>query len=430
MNQGGFMGIHILHLVGREILDSRGNPTLEVDLGTAKGWFRASVPSGASTGSHEALELRDRESSRYLGKGVQICIRHIQNRLDPAIQKLTFSSAREVDQWLIEQDGSENKTNLGGNTLLAVSMAAHRAFASLANQPLFEYLNKTYFGSRSMTTPTPFMNVINGGKHADNGIQIQEFMIVPHFRNQQKSVHDKVRAGVEIYHHLKKQLSQAGHSTNVGDEGGFAPGLHHEHEAMDFILEAIRKAGYQVGSDVGLALDIAATEFYRNEKYFLHGPAEPLSAQALCEYYVKLLDDYPEIMSIEDPLAEDDWEGWRELSAAVKSRGRQLFLVGDDLLVTNPKRLNQAIERSACNAVLVKMNQIGTVSETIDTLNLALKADWQAIISHRSGETEDPYIAHLVTASGVEWLKAGAPCRSDRNCKYNELFRIYGNKNI
>jgi enolase len=417
------MSTQIKAILGREILDSRGNPTLEVDVEVNSGWYRASVPSGASTGSHEALELRDKDPKRFNGKGVQICIQNIEKTIFPQLENKSFKTGKDLDQFLLELDGTENKSMLGANTTLALSMAFHRACAALNQQTLFEYLHEHYFPNREMIPPVPMMNVINGGQHADNPIQIQEFMICPHLNEQEATIHDRIRAGAEIYQALKTILSQKKLSTNVGDEGGFAPNISSDKAVLTSIANAITQAGYS-DKDVSLALDVASTEFFENNKYKIDAKKDPLNAEELTKYYSSLFNQF-RIASIEDPFAEDDWEGWQNFTKHCSKSYPDLMIVGDDLLVTNPKRLEKAIGTQSCNTILIKLNQIGTVLETTQTMNMAFQADYRAIVSHRSGETEDPFIAHLVTASGAGWIKTGAPCRTDRNSKYNELLRIF-----
>ncbi len=417
------MALKIEGLSAREILDSRGYPTVEVDLQVSGQWVRASVPSGASTGSHEALELRDGEEKRYLGKGVRACLGHLKT-LTSKLFAEPFESPEAFDRWLIAEDGTENKSKFGANTLLPLSMAMHRAAASVAQKPLFEYLHETYFKDRPLITPIPMMNVINGGKHADNGIQIQEFMVCPRLSDE-ASMGDRIRAGAEIYHHLKRLLKQEGYSTNVGDEGGFAPNLADEQEALSIISEATTQAGYQLGTEVYLALDSASNEFFEDEKYLLHQEFPPMTSDALIEKYNDLLEQFPALISFEDALQEDDWDSWKRFTDGLKESHPHVMVVGDDLLVTHPKRLKRAIDGGNCNAILIKINQIGTISETAETMNQAFASNFQTVVSHRSGETEDPFIAHLVTGSGAGWLKSGAPCRTDRTSKYNELLRIF-----
>lgn len=422
------MSFRIENIIAREILDSRGNPTIEVDLQVKQIWHRASVPSGASTGSHEALELRDADPKRFLGKGVQKCIQTLHATIAPAILNKSFDSAQALDKALLELDGTPNKSKLGANTILAISMAFHRAYASTHHKTLFEYLHQHYFADKKMSAPIPMMNVINGGVHADNDIQIQEFMVCPHLSSPQAPIHERIRAGVEVYHHLKKILHERNYTTNVGDEGGFAPSMKNESEALEIMCQAIQQAGYSVGKDVSLALDVASNEFYSDQKYKIDLKQPAFNSSQLAEFYGQLFKKFPAIISIEDPFAEDDWEGWQHFTQQMVGEKSQLMIIGDDLLVTHPTRLKKAISSKSCNAILIKLNQIGSVSETAQTMNQATEAGFKCIVSHRSGETEDPFIAHLVTASGAGWIKTGAPCRSDRNAKYNELLRIFINK--
>jgi enolase len=400
-------------VLAQEIIDSRGTPTLEatviLDSGAAG---RAAVPSGASTGTHEAVELRDGEPHRFGGRGVRLAVRHVESTIADALAGVE-ADVREVDAILLELDGTPNKGKLGANAMLAVSLAVARAAADDSEVPLYQYLG----GVEGRTLPVPLMNVINGGAHADNAVDIQEFMIAPHGF---ETFSDALRAGTEVYWALKKIVKSHGYTTNVGDEGGFAPALKSNGEAVALIVEGITAAGYEPGKQIAIALDCAASEFYSEGGYRFENQAELLPSSALLQFYAGLRERYP-IFSIEDPLAEDDWEGWTTFTAG---HGGRLQIVGDDLLVTNPKRLRQAIDSKACNSILVKVNQIGTLSETLDCIHLAREAGFTAIISHRSGETEDTTISHLVVAVNAGQIKCGAPCRTDRVAKYNELLRI------
>lgn len=404
----------IENILAREILDSRGNPTIEVDVILEDGSFgRAAVPSGASTGSHEAVELRDGDMDRYLGKGVCQAVLAVEHKIFPALQGMDALDQRRIDETMIELDGTENKAKLGANAILGVSLAVAKAAADCLGQSLYNYIGG--IGARVM--PVPMMNILNGGAHADNPVDIQEFMIVP---IGAPSITEAIRMGAEVFHHLKSLLKKAGHSTNVGDEGGFAPNLASTREALDYILKAIDAAGYVAGDDIALALDVAATEFFKDGKYHLAGEGKILDAAGMVSYYADLVRDYP-IMSIEDGLAEDDWAGWQQLTAAL---GDKIQLVGDDLFVTNVTRLRQGIKDKAANSILIKVNQIGTLSETLDTINLARRSGYKIVISHRSGETEDSTIADLAVAVNAGQIKTGSLCRSDRIAKYNQLIRI------
>ena len=396
----------------REILDSRGNPTVEVEVLLDDGSLaRAAVPSGASTGAFEAYELRDGDNDRYLGKGVQKAVDAVLDELGPAIEDLDASDQRLVDAALIEADGTENKSRLGANAILGVSLAVAKAAADSADLPLFRYLG----GPNAHVLPVPMMNIINGGAHADTGVDIQEFMVLP---IGAPTFSEGLRWGVETYHALKSLLKSKGLSTGLGDEGGFAPDFEHNRAALDFIAEAIGKAGFTLGTDIALGLDVAATEFFENGVYRFEG--KDRTSAEMSAYYAELAAAYP-LISIEDPLAEDDWEGWTALTAEL---GTKLQLVGDDLFVTNPKRLADGIGKHAGNSVLVKVNQIGTLSETLDAVSLAQRSGYTAIISHRSGETEDTTIADLAVATDCGQIKTGAPARSERVAKYNQLLRI------
>ena len=404
----------IADVLGREILDSRGNPTVEVDVYLEDGSFgRAAVPSGASTGAHEAVEKRDGELDRYLGKGVRDAVDAVNGEIANAILGLDAEEQRRIDRTLIELDGTENKARLGANSILGVSLAVAKAAANSNAMPLFRYLG----GVQARVLPTPMMNIINGGAHADNPIDIQEFMIMPIGAS---NVADAVRMGAEVFHTLKKQLKDAGHATNVGDEGGFAPNLASADEAISFILKSIEKAGYTPGEDIALALDCASTEYFKNGKYELEGEGKSLSPEAHAKYLADLVDRYP-IISIEDGMSEDDFEGWRALTDLI---GDKCQLVGDDLFVTNMTRLALGFEKGLGNSILIKVNQIGTLTETLDVVDMAQRAGYSAVMSHRSGETEDSTIADLAVATNCGQIKTGSLARSDRTAKYNQLIRI------
>ena len=397
-----------------EILDSRGNPTLEAEVELSGGCVgRAAVPSGASTGEHEAVELRDGDPKRYLGKGVTRAVEHVNDVLSEHLVGEDATDQRLVDIILREADGTENKSKLGANALLAVSMATSRAAAMALGLPLFRYLG----GVSACTLPVPQMNVINGGAHADNNVDFQEFMLVPHGATR---FSESLRMGVETFHHLKAVLREKGLATSVGDEGGFAPNLKSNTEALELLMTAIERAGYKPGKEISLALDVAASEFYKDGVYGLEGEGKRMKAEELVAFYGKLLDRFP-IVSIEDGLAENDWKGWKHLTEAL---GDRVQLVGDDIFVTNPVFLRRGIEEKVANAVLVKLNQIGTVSETVETVNLAHRSGYACVISHRSGETEDAYIADLAVALNTGQIKTGSASRSDRMAKYNQLLRI------
>lgn len=402
------VGIH-----AREILDSRGNPTVEVDVFLEDGSFgRAAVPSGASTGAHEALELRDKEK-RYDGKGVLHAISNVNEKIAPELIGMEADDQAEIDRSLIELDGTPGKSALGANAILGVSMACARAAADAHRMPLWAYLG----GLGSCTLPTPMMNVINGGAHADNNVDIQEFMIVPH---NAPSFSEALRMGTETYHALKKTLQGRQYATGVGDEGGFAPNLKSNREALDLLMEAVEKAGYKPGTDISFALDVASSEFFKEGKYCFEGEKKTFSPEELISYYEQLCKDYP-ILSIEDGMAEDDWAGWAALTARL---GAKIQLVGDDLFVTNPKILARGIQEHVGNAVLVKLNQIGTVSETIEVVQMATFAGYSSVISHRSGETDDSFISDLSVAMKTGQIKTGSVARTDRVAKYNQLLRI------
>jgi enolase len=403
----------IIDITAREILDSRGNPTVEVDVLLEDGaQGRAGVPSGASTGAHEAVELRDGEA-RYGGKGVLRAVEAANGEIFEALAGVDATNQQTIDQVMIELDGTVNKARLGANAILGVSLAVAKAAADSVGLPLYRYVG----GTAARTLPVPMMNIINGGEHADNPIDIQEFMIMP---VAAQSLADAVRIGSEIFQTLKGELKAAGHNTNVGDEGGFAPNIASARDALDFIMRATEKAGYKPGEDVYLALDPAATEFFADGKYNLAGEGKVLNPQEMAAYWVALVGDYP-IISIEDGMAEDDWDGWIALTEAI---GDRCQLVGDDLFVTNPKRLRMGIDKGAANSILVKVNQIGSLSETLETVGMAHRAGMTAVMSHRSGETEDSTIADLAVATNCGQIKTGSLSRSDRLAKYNQLIRI------
>ncbi|MEP7050106.1 MAG: phosphopyruvate hydratase [Pseudomonadota bacterium] len=401
----------ILHINAREILDSRGNPTVEAEVQTDSGFGRAAVPSGASTGEHEAIELRDGDKQRYGGKGVSKAVTNINDQIGPALLGLSAFDQPAIDKVLLELDGTPNKSKLGANAILAVSMAVARAAADAIGMPLWRYLG----GIQARVLPTPLMNIINGGMHADSGLEVQEFMIVPMGFS---TFAEALRCGTEIFHSLKAILKKEGMTTSVGDEGGFAPRLASNEEAIQRILTAIEAAGYKPGEHVGIALDAAASEFYKDGKYTWD--KKPLSAAELCDVYVKLCEKYP-LVSIEDGFAEDDWDGWKQVTDKLGSR---VQLVGDDLFVTNKERLARGIEKKIANSILIKLNQIGSLTETLDTIRLANTAGYTSIISHRSGETEDAFIADLAVATNAGQIKTGSLSRSDRIAKYNQLLRI------
>ncbi len=404
----------IVDLTAREILDSRGNPTVECDVTLESGGFgRAAVPSGASTGAHEAVELRDGDKSRYGGKGVLTAIRNIEGEILEAVGGLDATEQVRIDHIMIDLDGTPNKARLGANAILAVSLAVAKAAADHLGVPLYKYVGGVY----ARTLPVPMMNILNGGKHADNPIDIQEFMIQP---ISAPTAADAIRMGSEIFSTLKKELHDAGHNTNVGDEGGFAPNLKSADEALGFIAKAVEKAGYRVGEDITFALDPAASEFFRDGKYHLEGEGKILDAEGIVRYYEALCARYP-IASIEDGCAEDDWDAWKLMTDRL---GGKIQIVGDDLFVTNPERLRLGIARGSANAVLIKVNQIGTLSETLETVQIAHTAGWHAVMSHRSGETEDATIADLAVATNCGQIKTGSLARSDRTAKYNQLIRI------
>ncbi len=404
----------ITDIHARQILDSRGNPTVEVDVelqSGAKG--RAAVPSGASTGAHEAVELRDGDKAKYGGKGVRKAVHSVNGEIRTVLKGKDASNQSAIDKTMIDLDGTENKGRLGANAMLGVSLAVAKAMADEKKLPLF----KSIGGDAAKVLPTPMMNIINGGAHADNPVDIQEFMIMP---ISAPTFSEALRAGAEIFHALKKKLSEAGHNTNVGDEGGFAPAVKSSDDALGFIMKAIEAAGYKPGSDIVIALDSASTEFYKGGKYVMEGEGKTLSSDDMVKYYEALCAKYP-IVSIEDGLAEDDWQGWKNLTTVL---GKKIQLVGDDLYVTNVKRLKQGIEQKAGNAILVKVNQIGTLTETLDAIKMAQKEKFGVVLSHRSGETEDATIADLAVATNAGQIKTGSLSRSDRVAKYNQLVRI------
>lgn len=404
----------IAHLNAREILDSRGNPTIEVEVYTESGFTgRAAVPSGASTGEYEACELRDGDKRRYGGKGVLSAVRHVHERIAPRIIGLDVTEQVEIDRLLVELDGTDNKSSLGANAILGVSLAIAKAAAETSGLPLYRYLG----GPLANRLPVPLMNIINGGAHADNNVDFQEFMIVP---CGAPSFREGLRWGTEVFHALKKVLKGRKLNTNVGDEGGFAPDLKSNVEALDAIMSAITEAGFKPGSDIALALDVAAASFCENGQYRLTGEGKTLQSAQMVEFLSKLAKDYP-IVSIEDGLDEHDWDGFMQLTKAI---GSSVQIVGDDLFVTNVKRLRQGIEKHAANAILIKLNQIGTLTETLETMRLAVNAGYRCIVSHRSGETEDVTIADLAVATNCGQIKTGSASRTDRIAKYNQLLRI------
>ncbi len=404
----------IIDITAREILDSRGNPTVEVDVTLESGATgRAAVPSGASTGAHEAAELRDGDKARYGGKGVLRAVENVEGEIFDALGGMDADAQIQIDETLIDLDGTPNKSRLGANAILAVSLATAKAAADELSTPLYRYIGGVF----ARVLPVPMMNIVNGGQHADNPIDIQEFMIQPVAAG---TIADAVRIGAEIFAALKKGLKDAGHNTNVGDEGGFAPNLKSADEALGFIAKACEKAGYRPGEDVTFALDCASTEFFANGTYKMDGEGKSFDAAGMVDYLEALVKRYP-IVSIEDGCAEDDWEGWKLLTERL---GGRIQLVGDDLFVTNPERLRRGIDSGTANAILVKVNQIGTLSETLEAVELAQRAGWKAVMSHRSGETEDSTIADLAVATNCGQIKTGSLSRSDRTAKYNQLIRI------
>jgi enolase 1/2/3 len=409
--------MEITRVVGREILDSRGNPTVEADVYLADGSLgRAAVPSGASTGAHEAVELRDGDQSRYLGKGTQTAAENIESYIGPAIGGMPAENQGGIDRQMIRLDGTENKGKLGANAILAVSMAVARAAAVSYKMPLYRYLG----GVSASLLPVPLMNILNGGVHADSSVDLQEFMIVPYGA---ECFGDALRWGSEVFHTLKSVLKKRGYSTSVGDEGGFAPDLKSNEEALEVVLEAITQAGYQPGDQIGIALDPAASEFYdaaRKKYVFAKSDNSERTSAQMVEFWAKWVRDYP-IVSIEDGMAEDDWDGWKSLTGAL---GSKIQLVGDDVFVTNTERLADGIERGVANSILIKVNQIGTLTETLEAMRMAADAGYTSVISHRSGETEDSFIADLAVATGAGQIKTGSASRTDRIAKYNQLLRI------
>lgn len=406
---------YIVDVNAREILDSRGNPTVEVEIELESGIIsRASVPSGASTGAHEAIELRDMDNSRYLGKGVLKAVHNVNDIIAPEIIGMDCRNQVQIDRTLIGLDGTENKSNLGANAILAVSIATAKAASEYSGLPLYQYFG----GFNAKSLPTPMMNILNGGAHADNNIEFQEFMIIP---AGAKTFKEALRMGTEVFHSLKSVLKQKGFVTSVGDEGGFAPNLSSNEEAIENILEAIKKAGYKAGKDVFLGMDVAASEFFDGKKYvFKKSTKEEFTCDELISYYVDLVKKYP-IISIEDGLAEDDFDGWKKLT---KTLGAKVQLVGDDLFVTNTKRLKKGIEEKFANSILIKINQIGTLTETFEAVEMAKRAGYTAVISHRSGETEDTTIADISVGLNAGQIKTGSLSRTDRVAKYNQLLRI------
>ena len=408
----------IIDVKAREILDSRGNPTIEVDVLLDDGAFgRAAVPSGASTGAYEAVELRDKRAKRYMGKGVAGAVKNVNEIIAPEVCGMDATAQEEIDQLMIELDGTPNKSKLGANAILGVSLAAAKAAADSSGMPLYRYLG----GCSANILPVPMMNIINGGRHSDNNVDFQEFMIMP---IGAKTFGDALRMGAETFHTLKGVLSKKGYSTSVGDEGGFAPMLKSNEEALEVIIDAIKKAGYKPGKDIAIALDPAATELYnaktKKYKFFKSAPKKEISTDTLVNHWAEWVDKYP-IISIEDGRAEDDWPAWVKLN---KKIGDKIQLVGDDLFVTNTERLAKGIKLDCANSILIKLNQIGTLTETFEAINMAKRVGWTAVISHRSGETEDSTIADLAVATGVGQIKTGSTCRTDRICKYNQLLRI------
>ncbi|MFT6076103.1 MAG: enolase [Yoonia sp.] len=404
----------IIDIHAREILDSRGNPTVEVDVILEDGTMgRAAVPSGASTGAHEAVEKRDGDKSRYMGKGVLDAVAAVNGEIAEEILGFDATDQVAIDMAMIELDGTPNKARLGANAILGVSLAVAKAAADYTGQPLYRYIG----GTSARTLPVPMMNIINGGEHADNPIDIQEFMIMP---VAAQNIREAIRMGAEVFHTLKKELSAAGHNTGIGDEGGFAPNLASTRVALDFIMTSIKKAGYEPGKDIYLALDCAATEYYKNGKYEMVGEGVSLTSAENAAYLAKLTEDYP-IISIEDGMSEDDWEGWKMLTDLI---GDKIQLVGDDLFVTNPARLADGIAKGSANSMLVKVNQIGTLTETLQAVDMAHRARFTNVMSHRSGETEDATIADLAVATNCGQIKTGSLSRSDRLAKYNQLIRI------
>ncbi|HJT88971.1 MAG TPA: phosphopyruvate hydratase [Bryobacteraceae bacterium] len=410
------MTTNIVKVIGREILDSRGNPTVEADVYLADGSMgRAAVPSGASTGEHEAVELRDGDKSRYLGKGTRQAAAHINTEIATAIQGKDATQQAALDELMRQLDGTPNKGRLGANAILAVSLAAARAAAHSRRAPLYRYLG----GVGASTLPVPMMNIINGGAHADNSVDLQEFMIAPFGATR---FSEALRMGVEVFHTLKKVLARKGHSTAVGDEGGFAPNLKSNEEAIESVLEAITQAGYEPGKQIGICLDPASSEFFQDGKYvFKKSDKSQRTSEQMVDFWWSWVRQYPAILSIEDGMAEDDWKGWKLLTEKL---GAQVQLVGDDLFVTNTARLQRGIDEGVANSILIKVNQIGTLTETLEAMDMAARAGYTSVVSHRSGETEDAFIADLVVATGAGQIKTGSASRTDRMAKYNELLRI------
>jgi enolase len=404
----------IVGIFAREILDSRGNPTVEVETILDCGAMgRASVPSGASTGAFEAVELRDGDKSRYMGKGTQKAVENVNSVIAPEVEGMDALYQREIDRVMIDLDGTENKSRLGANATLGVSLSVARAAAAALDLPLYRYLG----GVNAYVLPSPMMNILNGGKHADNNVDLQEFMIMPLGAH---TFSEALRMSTEVFHSLKSVLKKDGLNTAVGDEGGFAPDLNSNEDAIKYIIRAIEKAGYKPGKDVYIALDPAATEFFKDGKYNLKGEGKVLTPSEMVGYYKSLVEQYP-VISIEDGMAEEDWEGWEEMTEKL---GSKIQIVGDDLFVTNTKRLKKGIELGVANSILIKLNQIGTLSETLDAIEMAKTAGYTAVVSHRSGETEDTTIADIVVGVNAGQIKTGAPSRTDRVCKYNQLLRI------
>ena len=404
----------IIEIIAREVLDSRGNPTIEVEVYTESGAFgRAMVPSGASTGEHEALELRDGDKKRYLGKGVEKAVANVNEVIAPELIGVDTTEQRLIDTLLLDLDGTENKSVLGANAMLGVSMAAMKAGADFLGLPLYRYIG----GIGAKVLPVPMMNIFNGGKHAANNVDMQEFMVVP---AGAPTIKEAVRYGAEVFHAFKKILEEKGYSTSVGDEGGFAPNLSNNREPLEYMMKAVEKAGYRPGEEIFFAMDPASSEFFKEGLYHLAGDGKKLNSGEMVDYYEKLVKDFP-VISIEDGLAEDDWEGWEELTRRLGSR---IQLVGDDIFVTNVKRLQRGIESKCGNSILIKVNQIGTMSETLDTIELAKTHGYTCVVSHRSGETEDTTIADLTVGLNCGQIKTGSLCRTDRVAKYNQLIRI------
>jgi enolase len=404
----------IIDIHARQILDSRGNPTVEVDVTLESGAMgRAAVPSGASTGAHEAVELRDGDKSKYGGKGVLKAVEAVNGEIFDAVSGLDAAGQLHIDKTMIDLDGTPNKARLGANAILGVSLAVAKAAAQDAGLPLYRYIG----GTQASTLPVPMMNIINGGAHADNPIDFQEFMVLPWAA---PSCAEAIRWGAEVFHALRAELKKAGHNTNVGDEGGFAPNIASAEKALEFVVKSIEKAGFKAGDEIALGLDTASTEFFKDGKYVMEGEGKTLDSDGMVKLYADLVSKFP-IVTIEDGMAEDDWKGWKALTDAI---GNKVQLVGDDLFVTNPKRLADGISKGVANAILVKVNQIGSLSETLEAVEMAHKAGYRAVISHRSGETEDSTIADIAVATNAGQIKTGSLSRSDRNAKYNQLIRI------